>query len=232
MVIRQIKVRSRDQEVMTYVPASRCGLKRAPSRDQPDSGVPVFQRKAHLGIGQDREEALWQHYTCNPPRQTPQLHTPGAEDLLPVIAPQIFSMNISLCSNQTIRKASDQHLLARTHCISWKDVELTSSADKVGTWQDQSASQAPPMLMGTRAPEDQPERPQGHPRTGAETWVESSSTASPESNLTPDMGPGLRSSGLKWAILPVPLPSKEPLHLTQNINWLWTQTSDQLITKW
>lgn len=57
MVIRQIKVRSRDQEVMTYVPASRCGLKRAPSSDQPDSGVPVFQRKAHLGIGQDREEA-------------------------------------------------------------------------------------------------------------------------------------------------------------------------------
>lgn len=61
-------------------------------------------------------------------------------------------MNISLCSHQTIRKASDRHSLARMHCISWKDVELTSSADKVGTWQDQSVNQAPPMLLGTRAP--------------------------------------------------------------------------------
>lgn len=61
-------------------------------------------------------------------------------------------MSISLCSNQTIRKASNWHSLARMHCISWKDVELTSSADKVGTWQDQSAGQALPMLLGTRAP--------------------------------------------------------------------------------
>lgn len=158
------------------------------------------------------------------------LYTLGTQDLFPVIGPQIFSINISLCSNQTSRKADDWHLFACMHCISWKYVKLTSSADKVGTCQDQSASELTRVMYhlcspGTTAPNRPAWEVQGScMHTCWDSDAEFLYCLPKKRDLTPDTARDLLNRGwvgnTHWQFCQCLYQSRQPAASKQNINWL------------